>query len=357
MSTPRAWRGAPRRLILSFTLVLLAPAAAVVWLGVRLVDEDRALASRQLRERRESAADRLVAGLAQALSASERRLVGGSAALAFRPGDDAVMLTLGRDAVGAAPADRLLYRPALPALSSEPIVEFDAGESLEFRTQDYRAAGASYRALIASPSTAVRAGALLRLGRTMRKMDRPDEALAAYADLARLRDVAVSGLPADLVARRARCALLEETGRLPELRSEARALHADLMAAHWPLDRGTFLAYSEQTRRWGGADLPGDPAREALSAAAEWIWQQWTEAPVTNSRPPGGARAGLAQLASLSSGSRSAIGSPFWPPVRRSSSANGSMQCDRVSVRRACSFHWPTTRGRGSARRRRRTRR
>ena len=75
MSTPRAWRGAPRRLILSFTLVLLAPAAAVVWLGVRLVDEDRALAARQLRERRESAANRLVAGLAQALSASERRLV------------------------------------------------------------------------------------------------------------------------------------------------------------------------------------------------------------------------------------------------------------------------------------------
>ena len=46
----------PRRRILSFTLVLLAPAAAVVWLGVRLVDEDRALAARQLRERRESAA-------------------------------------------------------------------------------------------------------------------------------------------------------------------------------------------------------------------------------------------------------------------------------------------------------------
>ena len=191
--------------------------------GVRLVDEDRALAARQLRERRESAADRLVAGLAQALSASERRLVGGSAALAFRPGDDAVMLTLGRDAVDASPADRLLYRPALPALPSEPSVEFDTGESFEFRTRDYRAAAASYRALIESRSTAVRAGALLRLGRTMRKMDRTDEALAAYTDLARLRDVVVSGLPADLVARRARCALLDELGRTRAHSGGARA--------------------------------------------------------------------------------------------------------------------------------------
>src|SRR5215831_10713876 len=122
MSSPRAWRGVPRRLLLSFTLVLLAPAAAVVWLGVRLVDEDRALATRQLRERREAAADRVVAGLVQALSATERRLAGGS--IAIRPGDDAVLLTLGRDGIDASPADRLLYRPALPAPSAEPVAEF-----------------------------------------------------------------------------------------------------------------------------------------------------------------------------------------------------------------------------------------
>jgi hypothetical protein len=31
--------------------VLLVPATAVVWLGARLIEQDRALASRQLRER------------------------------------------------------------------------------------------------------------------------------------------------------------------------------------------------------------------------------------------------------------------------------------------------------------------
>ena len=59
MAKPRAWLAASRRWILSFVLVLLVPAAAVVRLGVRLIEQDRALASRQLRERRKSAADRL----------------------------------------------------------------------------------------------------------------------------------------------------------------------------------------------------------------------------------------------------------------------------------------------------------
>ena len=49
MATPRAWLGASRRLILSFVLVLLVPAVVVVWLGVRLVEQDRALASSELR--------------------------------------------------------------------------------------------------------------------------------------------------------------------------------------------------------------------------------------------------------------------------------------------------------------------
>ena len=85
MKKPRAWLGASRRLILSFVLVLLVPAAAVIWLGVRLIEADRVLASRQLRERRESAANRLIVGLEQAVSSTERRLDGDPAFLPIRP--------------------------------------------------------------------------------------------------------------------------------------------------------------------------------------------------------------------------------------------------------------------------------
>jgi signal transduction histidine kinase len=278
MATQGAWLGASRRLILSFVLALLVPATAVVWLGVRLIEQDRALASRQLRERRESAADRLIAGLEQAVSSTERRLDGEPTGLLIQPDDDAVLVTLRPSGIEAYPRDRLLYLPVIPPGPAEPTAAFEAGEALEFRAKDYRGAEAAFRALATSPSAAVRAGALLRLARTLRKTGRADEALRVYAELAHIPDARLSGLPADLVARRARCVLLQELGRGAELGEEARSLQADLVAARWPLDHGTFLAYSEQINHWVGAKQPVAADRDALSAASEWIWQQWAGA-------------------------------------------------------------------------------
>ena len=276
MPTPHTWRGgSSRRFIVSFVLVLLVPATAVVWLGVRLVEQDRALASRQLRERRESGADRIIAGLQQAVSSTERRL-NEPGNLLIRPDDDAVLVTLRSNAVEAFPPDRLLYLPVLPPAIAEATDAFEPGESLEFRTKNYGAAAANFRALTASPSATIRTGALLRLARTLRKMNRADEALRTYATLAGLPDGRLSGLPADLVARRARCSLLEELGRASQLGEEARSLQADLIAARWPIDRGAFVAYVEQVNHWVGSALPVDPEREALSEASEWLWRQWT---------------------------------------------------------------------------------
>src|SRR5207237_9679131 len=127
MATPRVWVGASRRLILSFVLVLLVPAAAVVWLGVRLIEQDRALASRQLRERRESAADRLIAGLEQSVSSTERRLDGDPTGLPIRPDDDAVLVTLRSSGIEAYPRDRLLYVPAPPPGPATPSARAAAG--------------------------------------------------------------------------------------------------------------------------------------------------------------------------------------------------------------------------------------
>ena len=276
--TLRTWLGASQRLILSFVLVLLVPATAVVWLGVRLIEQDRALASRQLKERRESAADRLIAGLEQAVSSTERHLDGDPTSLPIRPDDEAVLVTLRPSGIEAYPKDRLLYLPAIVSGLAEPTAVFEAGEALEFRAKDYRSAATAFRTLATSPSAAVRAGALLRLARTLRKTGRADDALRVYADLAHIPDARLSGVPADLVARRARCVLLQELGRSTELREEARSLQADLVAARWPLDRGTFVAYFEQANRWAGAEQPITPERDALSAASEWIWQQWAGA-------------------------------------------------------------------------------
>src|SRR5215472_13216537 len=117
---------APQRLIASFVLLLLFPAAAIVWLGVRLLDQDRALESRQLQERRSNACDRVTATLEQALAATERQL--GS----LHPDGDAVQVTFAGDRIDAQPPGRLLYYPVVPrAAEAEPSV-FAAADDLEF---------------------------------------------------------------------------------------------------------------------------------------------------------------------------------------------------------------------------------
>ena len=47
---PPSSRGVSRRLIAAFVLLLLLPAAAVVWLGIRLVIQDRQLEAEGLRK-------------------------------------------------------------------------------------------------------------------------------------------------------------------------------------------------------------------------------------------------------------------------------------------------------------------
>jgi hypothetical protein len=96
---------APQRLLASFVLVLLLPAAAILWLGLRLLDQDRSLESRQLQERRASACDRVTATLEQALAATERRL--GS----LQPEGDAVEMAFVGDHIDGQPPGRLLYYP------------------------------------------------------------------------------------------------------------------------------------------------------------------------------------------------------------------------------------------------------
>jgi hypothetical protein len=158
-----------RRLIVSFVVLLLLPAGAVVWLGIRLIQQDRAQELRQVRERRDSAADRIVASLEQSLSSTERRLGGG----AFSPDEDAVWVELGLNNAEALPQGRLLYYPSVGRQDEELAAEFAEGEEFEFRLQDSRQAVAAFQVLTNSRDRTVRAGALLRLARNLRHLGMP----------------------------------------------------------------------------------------------------------------------------------------------------------------------------------------
>ena len=281
--------GASRRLIRSFGLVLLLPAAAVVWLGLMLLQSDRALQDRQLAERRDSIADAFVSAFEQAISQTERRLTGAATGVGVQPGDDAIVVTVGAHGIEAWPRSNLLYYPDTPTSFAGPDRVFDAGERLEAQSQDYRGALAAFQSLIDAPDRAVRAGALLRVSRNLVKLGEIDAALRTYNVLASLTDVHVAELPADLVARRARAALLYEQRRVAETRREAAALLADLLAGAWKLDQQVWRLYVDQSAKWAGQDVQIPAERLALAEAVTWLWQRQ---PVTGAAglEPGGRR-------------------------------------------------------------------
>lgn len=275
MSRLSRWTRVPRNLTAAFLTVAAVSVIALIWLGVRLVGQDRALEAERLREKRESAADRVVAALDQALSADERSLVGLSGK-AHHPGTPGLALVVA-DAgeLRVLPETGLLYYPVAPLPPEAAAHLYRAAEESEFRDRDFDRAIQGLRALSLSRDPVVRAGAQLRLARNLRKAGRPEAALQVYGDLARVGDAAVAGAPAGLVARHARCAVLEEMGRRDLLREEARALRDDLRAGRWPLERDTYHYYAAQVRRWLEAGPEGASEGEALARAVDWLWQSW----------------------------------------------------------------------------------
>jgi tetratricopeptide (TPR) repeat protein len=225
-----------------------------------------------VRERREQAADLVVVALQQALAAAERRLgesVGDTS-------QDAVVVVFDGDRVRARP--ELLYYPVVPTNRSGPAHVFAGGEKLEVQQQDYLRAIAVFRELAKSPDVAIQAGAQLRIARNLRKAGQPEQALDEYRALARFGPVRLEGGPADLVAGRARVALLAQLNRTGESRQEAEALAKDLGLGRWELGRATFLHYAQAV----GYEPP--PEAAVYAAAVEWLWNKRKLAPAARRR-------------------------------------------------------------------------
>jgi hypothetical protein len=70
----------------------------------------------------------------------------------------------------------------------------------------------------------------VRVARIERKLARIDSALDAYQRLTAIHGISIDGTPADFLARRAICGLLEAAGRNDELRQNVQALEKDFLA-------------------------------------------------------------------------------------------------------------------------------
>ena len=269
MTPPREWLKPPRSLLTILFLVTLVSVSALGWFGWKLLDQERVVEAQRDRERLEQAADRIAAIARGALAETGERL---GTWLITPPSDgkpdEGLLLLLSSDTLSALPAHRLLYRPSNPAPPEALINAFADGETLEFQQALPERAIESYRRLADSKNPEIKAGALVRMARVLRKIGRTADARTAYLDLAKSAGVArVAGVPAELIARHALC-------ELSGLKTDAQALRQDLLQSRWQLTRGQFAYYwSESSRLSGNPDsLPSEAT--ALSTVVSQAWPE-----------------------------------------------------------------------------------
>ena len=121
----------PRSLVALIVGITVVPLATLLWLGWRLLEQDRILEAQQAQQRVERAADLAVAALQRAIAADEQRLAAGGAQCPA----GAVAIWFRNSLVQAVPRERVAYLPVVKALREAPGSAF-AGEDLEFRQRD-----------------------------------------------------------------------------------------------------------------------------------------------------------------------------------------------------------------------------
>jgi signal transduction histidine kinase len=253
-----------RRLTLLLLVVLLPPAAALVWLGFELLAQDRTLLRQRQADRREAAVELMARSLTQALAETERSLMGGAVA------EGIARVRFSSTSVEVEPRSALAWiplPPAVPEYASEP---FAAAEQDEYQNRGDRARSRYAQASTASDA-ALRAGALVRLARLARREGDLDGALGAYRRLSRITDIAVNGMPAELVARRMICDVLRAGGGGADFTREADALAGDFTRNKWLLDRASWELTARDVAAWtGGTMAPAD--RMTLSVAMDGLF-------------------------------------------------------------------------------------
>jgi len=279
-------------------LVLFGATATVLlgtltWLTWHILQQDQALVDQRIQERLDSTADLVAAALRDKFSDVEEQL----AALAGSPDsnlaeafsldksgidNEALIAVVEPGKLEAYPRVSLRYYPVLPAPAEAKAEVFAPGEYDEFRREDYASAAAVYEKFVSSADEATRAGALVRLGRVLRKANNPHSALDVYRQLAESGINSVDGLPAELLARHARCVLLDELNQVPELQQEAHLLWSGLQHAKWPLMPSAYRFYEKEALLWLGSDQlpPGTSSAQpngalTLAAAVEELWKLW----------------------------------------------------------------------------------
>jgi signal transduction histidine kinase len=244
-------------------------------MGWRLLQQDRALEAQRLEEQREAAADRVIAALEMALVSEERKLADVPMGSFSPETEDYLQIIIDFTEMLVLPVDALLYYPVMLSGREASSRQYTNSEKAEFLDQDYERAIRILRPFSKAEDLAVRVGALTRMARNLKKAGRLEASIDVYRELSKpsYKEISISGVSSDLVARRALCVLLNELDNLETLQLEAQQLQEDLKARRWQLDRSSYLYYYDQTEQWLNQDQEFDNIQMALAEAVLWLWK------------------------------------------------------------------------------------
>ena len=276
MKTRRFWGSISQKTTVLFLAAAVVSVLALIWMGLRLIRQDRILELQQLDERRETAADRIITTLDQTLANEEQKLTESQIADTSLKENDYFLVSANSEEIRVYPEDTLLYYPVMPAGNDASARPFVNADRAEFQDNNFTRAISILRSLSRSGDPSIKAAAKFRLARNLRKAGRLDAALEIYEEIkdsGAKSNAMISGIPVDLVARRASCALLEEIGDQLRLKEEAENLLEDLTSRRWRLDRASYLYYSDQAEEWLNQESNTNQGPRALAEAVVWLWE------------------------------------------------------------------------------------
>jgi signal transduction histidine kinase len=254
------------RMLLLFLVLTGLPIAAFGWLGWRFLQQDRDLESQRQRERLQNASELLARELQTQLEKAERAVSGGTEASGTPSAATFFHLRLGR--LVARSGTALPFYPVSAERDEHPAI-FETAERQEFDGHCDAAIG-TYKGLSKSTDAGVRAGALVRSARCLRKLNRDLEALETYKALLALGGTSVVGMPAALLARRERIGLLAKARNIEVVRLEQETMRGLLLEGAFVLDRGTFEFLSEDLGAVEGSIKQLPIALAADAWASRW---------------------------------------------------------------------------------------
>jgi len=257
----------PRSLLAALVATTVVVTAALGWAGWRLLNQQRAIDEQRAREQLEISADAIASTVSGTLAeAGEWLGAWASGSAPSRPVvDGAVAVAIGPDGVRIAPSGALPFVPTI-GVAPRPIEAFAAIETAEFAAQPAADVANRYRRLAGSRDAHVRAGALLRLGRVLRKAGDFAGALEAYRQLRALGTVRTEDLPADLAGLVGQRAVYLAVGDRESAGRLAAELSQGLDGGRWLIMRGT----AEFLRDEAGAGSRPDSWRLADALSDVW---------------------------------------------------------------------------------------